>query len=187
MSFRLNFTISQPTGCTTIVLIDNTGDYAVFSNPTGYGSPNPERADITAAYADITCPDGTVVTAIPCTLPTTQPTETSITATQLGVAVEDGIYTIRYYVTDGINTYDITKSPLYYCNIQCCLDKLVAQLKVDTCCDCDNEALDAANRLDWYIQGAISAADCEKPNKAKKNLAAAQFMCTQRKCNCQRS
>jgi hypothetical protein len=189
MSLIPNFTIDQPISCSNFILIDNTGDYSSLTNPNGYGSPNPARVDITGAFADITCPDGTVVLAIPCTLPTTQPTETVIDATVLGVPVEDGIYIIRYYVVDGSTgqTYDRTRTPLYYCNVQCCFDKLLAKLPFEECCDCNMEELNTLTRLDWYIQGAIAAAVCGKVNKAKKGLAAAKFLCTQHKCNCQRS
>lgn len=189
MSLQVNYTIDQPIGCTNFILIDDTGDYNVGTNPNGYGTPNPTRASITSALADITLPGGTVITGIVCTLPTSGNTQTNITQAILGVtgsSLTDGIYRVRYYVSDGINTYDIIKDFTYYCNVQCCKDKVIAEITVDDCCDCDNELLDTADQIDWYIQASIAAVNCNKLVRGKKLLDAATFLCAQKKCNCTR-
>ena len=45
----------------TMILADITGDYNAVSNPTGWGSPNNTRADVSASTVTVTDPDGTVL------------------------------------------------------------------------------------------------------------------------------
>lgn len=187
MALQLDFTNAHSADCTELVVTDNTGDYSAL-NPAGFGTPNTDRSAITSATLDITMPDGTLVAGIVATLPSINPTETVITGLELGlssgVVLADGVWTIKYLMTDGTSNFSTTKQFLRYCNIQCCLDKLVAQIDFDTDCNCENDLILKTALMQTLLTAAISAASCYKTKRANKLLTNLQQLCNLEDCGC---
>ena len=192
MALVLKYTVSSSEDCQNLILTDVTGDYSV-SNVTGYGAPNPERGDIVFAQVDITLPDETVVSDISLTLPdanlpSTDPTITIITAEDLGfgAGLDEGIYTVNIQESDfigGVPRFTLEFSFLNTCSTQGCLDKALSDFNIDEC-TCSDDKLDRLVKMDYYLKAARYAVECNKLEKAKKLLSAAQFLCNQKNCNC---
>lgn len=190
MALQLNFTTSQGEDCSSFVLTDTTGTYSALTNPTGFGTPNPTVADIVTCTATITDPDGNTISNVSCTLPSVG-TETEFNSSNLGALgstgdLTEGVWTIVYRMVDSSdNQYSVTKSILFYCSTQCCLDQAIANMEATTdCSSCIVEKVDTLSTIDALLKGAINAADCNKPKKAQKMLDTAAFLCSQRKCSC---
>lgn len=190
MALQLDFTTSQGEDCTEFVLTDTTGTYSALTNPTGFGTPNPTVADIVTCTATITDPNGNTEDDIPCTLPSVG-TQTQFDSSNLGSLatsgdITEGVWTILYEMVDtNSRVYSVTKSFLFYCSTQCCLDKAIADMEVTTTCtDCSAEKINTLTEIDALLKGAVYAAECNKPKKAQKMLDAAKFLCSQRKCSC---
>lgn len=184
MSLEINFSLIEVQSCDSITLRDVTGDYSL-GNLTGYGTPNPAKSDIVSATYSITDPAGTVYT-VTATLPSVD-TDTVITPTSLGLSsdtFDDGIWLITYTVSTVNIPYSLNSKVLLTCSVQCCLDKAIAAINIDGKCDCNSDTLKTVDAIDWFLQAARYAAQCDKPNKAKKLLERAEFLCTQKKCSC---
>jgi len=187
MALQANFYTTQGNDCSTFVLTNSTGDYSALNNPGGFGTPNPDVADILTCTADITLPDGTVFTDVVCTLPSVG-TETEFDATDFSLTgdLPEGVWTINFKMTDTSGYfYTIQKSILFYCSVQCCLDKAIADIELSTdCTDCNTKKIDTVDLINTLILAAVYAAQCNKPKKAQKLLDNAIFICNQRNCNC---
>ncbi len=185
MGLEINFSLIESSSCASITLRDVTGDYSA-GNLTGYGGPNPDQSDITEAEYVITDPAGLEYT-VTASLPSVD-IDTVITPEDLGLSSStfaDGIWLITYTVTTEAGIpYNLNSTILLTCAIQCCLDKLIATIDIDDKCDCNSDTLKTADALDWFLQAARYAAQCDKPNKAQKLLERAQFLCNQKNCNC---
>lgn len=186
MALVINFDIEQSSDCSEFVLVDTTGTYSTL-NPTGFGTPNPDTGDILTCTATFTLPDGTSVGPLDCTLPSAGD-ETLFDSSDLGLSgdMPEGVYTITYVMTDSSDrTYSVTNSRLIYCNTQCCLDQAVANFNGSTGCkDCNSKEVERLFTIHVYLMSAKYAASCNKPNKANADLANAQFLCNQQRCNC---
>ncbi len=187
MALQINFSTTQGNDCTSFVLTDETGSYSALTNPGGFGTPNPNVSDILTCTVDITLPDGTILTGLSCILPSLG-TETEFDSTDLGLSgdLPEGVYKLNYMMTDTNGYfYTIQKSTLFYCSTQCCLDKAIADIELNTeCTDCNTKKIDTVDMINTLLLAAVYAAECNKPKKAQKLLDNAKFICTQRKCNC---
>lgn len=112
MALDLKTVVVQQSNGTQVKLYDNTGDYDVTNNPTGWGSPNPTRASITAIVIDIERGDisySKTLTAQERTDyldPTVGVTLTSTAVLGSGYAVyEDGLYEIQISITEPGDTH----------------------------------------------------------------------------------
>jgi hypothetical protein len=88
---------------TTMVLVDNTGDYDAVSNTGGWGTPNPTRATVSSAAVVVTPPGGTALASISLGSFLTSTSELSSDITSeldsLDTSLEDGIW--KYTFTFG--------------------------------------------------------------------------------------
>ena len=129
-------------------------------------------------------PDGSVISNITLTSPSTVPTITDLKASTLSLsAFAEGIYTISITEKTLTDTYNKVINVLNTCSTRCCLDKLISTLDPDSCSASD-ETIKRITKIEYYLQAAVFAASCSKFAKATKNLKAAQDMCAQINCGC---
>jgi len=58
MAFILDFSLNKNCPDKKIDFLDTSGIYDAVTNPTGYGTPNPEITDVTSAVLDVIYPNG---------------------------------------------------------------------------------------------------------------------------------
>lgn len=168
---------------------DLTGVYDAVSNTGGYGTPNPEIADVQAAYITVTMSDGTIYT-IDCfpTLPNTSGTTFSVTSEDIGQAADeqflDDVSLIEYTVlgvSGGVpfsvkcGTYEV-----FMCNALCCVNEKMANIEVG--CGCKSNA--STEELFLNLEGAKYAAECGKQEKALALLDYVNEKCDGNCTNC---
>lgn len=198
MALQLKLALLQHGGCRAFSLFEKTGIFDAVSNPTGYGSPNPDVGDVSSAVIQITLPDESVVSLnitgdFGAIFPTTDDTDQlEITNEILGLSEDEnlpyGIYTFVYtiFAEDGSIIAQGTFKFLIDCTLFCCLDNLLATLDE---CDCCSDP--AAKMKNWrvragyiYLQAAQAAFGCGKTQRAKALLDFVNDICAQTKCNC---
>jgi len=57
MALQIKFCVPQDCDCKSVNFSDTTGVYDASTNPTGYGTPNPESADVTQARITFNSPN----------------------------------------------------------------------------------------------------------------------------------
>lgn len=155
----LDFDICIDASCSTMTFTELTGAYSA-SNTGGWGTPNVDTTDATVAILQITTPSGGIYTLdlFAQGFPVTNTSlEYTIPLTSLGLTtnIPDGNWSFLYYVTgsDGGTpfTYQAKKNFLFYCNSECCVNKLLADVNPEACdCDEDNEKL-----IDNYLKATV--------------------------------
>ncbi len=121
-------------GCQVLTFKDTTGAYSV-SNPTGYGTPNPEIVDFVSAVLTVIAPDETEyeIDLFADSFPTVDvDQEYEIDLDDLGsrTSIEDGYWSFIYtIVTAGAVTYTATFGAIFLCNARCCVQRIL--LKID--------------------------------------------------------
>jgi hypothetical protein len=171
MALALVLTYEQSVACSILTIVDVTGQYNPISNPTGWevDGPTPEAGmtiiddgSIITATLVVTLPSGTVVLLDLMDVPTwrlltpyttgdpfdagTSPSNLSYALTEavLGEPIIDGIYSGVLTVTDTNATTAANFNIAIFCNVECCVDNLIALMPSHYTCDnCDNQyALD---------------------------------------------
>lgn len=185
MALVLRVCIDQSADCTSFNVFDETGIYNAITNPTGWGAPNPDIANATAAVINVTIPDATVPISINVfpTLPNITDTPFTVTLAMLGLSslakLPDGIYIVEYLVNLNVppNIIAQTTTVLFTCQVKCCIDKLLASL-TDKNCSCeDSKAIQALQAYTMFI-AAQKAACCGHIENSKKLLKKAQDLCS---------
>ena len=103
-------------------------------------------------------------------------TASSVTTNpNLSSSFEDGIYIVKWVLTDG-STFTSTTNSIFLCNVEKCVREKAS--KVDVGCGCcgsreSEEAMDAI----MYLEGIKSAAACGKLEKAKTILSGLEDIC----------
>lgn len=202
MALEVKFTLCQTPTCTKLEFKEETGSYALFTNPTGYDqnippiSTNPSTFQFEEAVLQITTPSGGVYTfdvfnisyfvGFPTSLTTVYYT---VNGTDLGYAdnkIVDGIYQAVYTITGADLEYTVSNYFLFTCQIECCITKLYSKVTPGNTCDnCDNpNYIKAAIEAEGYVCAAKNALACGKLNLVKTFLAKAQSVCSNLNCKC---
>lgn len=190
MAVSLQFEICQSSDCSTLTFKETTGAYNSLSNLTGWGSPNETVGAATAATLTVTFASGTAYTINLLTVgfPTADSTiEYEIPGSSIGnssnSAIADQVITFTYTVTTETSTYTQTIQQAFYCNAQCCVLSMFADLDVE--CDCSEDQI--ANALKAYalFKGLVYAANCGSTNNFNSILAQVNKLCVNSNCtNC---
>lgn len=166
MALTPTITLCLNSGCTTLTLRETTGAYNASTNTGGYGAPNPEIAAVTAAVLTVTDPDGTEYEIDLFTegFPTdNEDFEYEIDLADLGdrESIEDGYWQFSYTVTSG-DDYTGTKNYFFYCNIECCVNRLLTLVEADEClCDeVNNKNIDNYIKAKTFLESLKNAANC---------------------------
>ena len=196
MSLVLKFDVCSKSNCKKFVFNETTGEYNVTTNTTGWGSPNPLVAWVTAATLAVykpgnatTTPDLTIdlFNETPNWATTDSTQEYTINNTDLGYSgkMPDGIWKFVYTVTvtevDTVKIYQQTIQKATYCNAACCVDGLFAAIE-DFDCDCMEAQISAALTAQAIFKSLVSAAKCGNITKFNKLLSMLQRMCNNQSC-----
>lgn len=188
----LDIDICTESTCLSCTFSEGTGAYSATTNTTGWGSPNPETSDATAATLTVTMPDGTTTYSFNLLtegFPTTDNTVGfEILGSDLGYGtnaqIDDGKYTFTYTVVTPSQTYTTSKTKLFYCQTKCCVDRLLAQAANDIDCTCNSENLKKANEADDLLQVLIQAAKCGDVTRFTKIQELLDKYCNGIDCGC---
>jgi len=194
MALDLKFCASVSNDSKSLCVTDTTGVYSV-SNTGGWGAPNPEIADATAASVTIAKRnnDGTYTSPeIPTQdvypdLPNITNTEDCLLAEDFGYGTdaiyEDGIYRVTYSVTTtGPVVTTTTKEIPIINSINCCIQKMA--LKVSTCeCNCEDIEKKQRDLMFYYrlLRGSIG---CGTMDDVQNYIDKLTKMCATCGCGC---
>ena len=151
--------------CTQIRFSENTGFYNP-ANLTGWGTHNPSVSTMTSAILEITPPGGIkyTINAFATTIFPSDVYGTSydIPLSLIGnpTSIIDGQWLFTYIVSDGKETYTTSIYKYFYCNSECCVTQMLADL--DLSCDCCKNSDSYKNYiLAWtQLQSLKKAAAC---------------------------
>lgn len=193
MAFEVNFTISENCNCKQLTFVDTTGTYNVSSNPTGWGTPNPDITDAHYGELEITSPAG-VVTIIDVVgtgdFPNGGNTASLVILnTDLGYTEDeklpDGVWKFKLTygessITDVIGSTTVWK--MFLCQAKCCVANMFAALPV-TECNCDSSKLDNAIFADRMLTALKYAAQRGDTSKFTNLLTLVNNLCSD-DCGC---
>jgi len=179
MATDIKFSIYEAPNCKTITFIETTGEYNVSSNPNGWGTPNEETSDATAATLTLVGPDGTTYPSIDLealsSFPKDDSTEVVINSTDLlstMTSFVDGQWKITYSVTTSTTTYTKTVMFFFTCQIEKVIDKLLAKLDINDC-ECKPGQIEEILKLTAYADAmkyAIGGGNLTEANEILKTL-----------------
>lgn len=171
----------------SLIVQDATGEYSA-ANTSGWGTPNPEIADMTNAALSVTLPDATTLlpNGTPITwdsssdpafynlFPNTGIPKFVVTGEMAGYGADsklaDGIYQVDYQATNGTITYSYSRYVMVDRTVECCLNKLA-----DSGCGCGESK--RYSRGTTALGAARAAIECQNITVAAKNLLYAIDIC----------
>lgn len=179
MGLVLSTNVCEGSDCGSLIFSETTGLYNAETNPTGYGAPNPSTSDIVSAELVITLANGTSYTIdlfATGDFPTTNTAfEYEILPTDIGYnsdndQIEDQIITFVYTITTNTAVkYTQTVVQAFYCQVECCVNRMFLELDLD--CDCIKDEMDEALKAYAMLQGLKAAVNCGN-NTAYTNILA---------------
>lgn len=189
MALVLKFTACLEDECSKLLITDTTDIYHATNNPTGWGSPNLTRANVSSATILIEFIDEDGVTSTVSTTDVLSQIPNPVTDTfefnLISGTYPDGYYKITYTVVS--NTGDIYRTVLrtfFYCNVQCCIDKLIATIP-DKICECTVEELVNETYLaEILLSGLKASSGCGNVATAYKLLERIEKICNFSDCEC---
>lgn len=126
------------TACSVLTFKETTGTYNVTTNPGGYGTPNPITGDFVTAVLTIIAPSGTQYDVDLIDLSAGFPSsnvdfEYTIPSAQIGsrTNIEDGYWQFIYTINDGVDTYIASKTSIFTCNAQCCVNSMLLNIDAE--------------------------------------------------------
>lgn len=185
-----NSTSTLPTG-----LSENTLYYVIKTDVDNFQlSTSPENAtvgtvvDITATGSDTVTIKTNVISVYP-TLPNTAGTQFAVDGTDLDysttTAFPDGLYRIRYVIVGNGGgtafTKEVTREFLVYCQKNCCVYDMIAQIP-ELECSCDDERIDRALFAFSYLQALKLAAGSGQATRASNINTTLTTLCAQNNC-----
>lgn len=193
----LKISIQKASDCTKLTVLDKTGIYNANTNPGGYGAPNPELAEVTAAKIDVTYPGASAAISLDVFpgLPNVTDTGFDITLTNLGITGEslpDGLYIVTY-VIDGTQVIggnnvpfsaSITCSIVILCTAECCVDTAIVELARLSCdCKTNKPRIEQILLADVLLDAAHSDACCGRTECFDKTIDLITSLCNNTNCN----
>jgi hypothetical protein len=180
-------------GCSCVPEVkDATGLYNSVTNPSGWGTPNPEFTDVESASLTFNTFEGGTPVIVDVT-------DYYASETNLGTPFDltsiptntftDGGWTVELQVI-GISgedsfTYRDVNQFWVDCNTRFCIAKLASSIVVSDCeCGCPDVKSQKYADAMFYLQGAKDAFMTCQYAKANELLAAAQNICSTYCVNC---
>lgn len=192
MAISLNFDICLNNACDTLTITETTGAYSA-TNTGGWGSPNATTGSITTALLQVTPPTGGPYTIDLLTegFPSSNPSfEYDIPNSSIGspTTIADGKWTFFLYYTDGTNVYQKVRNYLFYCNTECCVQELLADIEVSDCDCCKQEDIDKINnytKAKTFLEALKNAARCFQVSNFESIQSVLTKLCKNSNCkNC---
>jgi hypothetical protein len=177
--------------CDELTFKETTGVYNASTNTGGYGAPNTAIGDITTAVLTVTDPDGEEyeINLFTEDFPSDdEDFEYTIDLGDLGsrTSIEDGYWQFSYAVSNGVTTYTANISYFFYCNAECCVNKLLA--KISTCETCLDDKVNNKKISDYikaraFLGALRNAATCFNEDAFDSILSLINKICTNSNCN----
>lgn len=177
----LELKINVTANSSRVTFCETTCSYDASTNPTGWGTPNPETADAVSATLYATQPGSEVVTDT-FDLSTYFPDDTGLCiayeATDFDGLTEipDGIWTFEYevIVTEGEEQVPYTTECkfLFDHGIRCCLAKRTARIDLNKCNPKEIEETYALKMLHEQARNAFCSQQYEKAERIINYLIA---------------
>jgi len=157
-NISLKFSTCVTSGCNSIQFFEETGQYST-TNTTGYGYPNMDNQDAFTAELTVTTPSN--VTETFDILPLGFPTRTPDLTFDVPLTYEDGKWIFTYTITDGSDTYTLTKYSYFYCTTECCVTNKLANITTIGCDSCkDSLAEKEYIKMFIMLESLKKAAKC---------------------------
>lgn len=177
-----------PSGdCKSLSFSETTGSYNQSYNSSGWPTfPVGYTATLT-----ITDPNNILTTidlsdlGFPTNNPDyTYPISAELLTNNTTGAFADGLYQFTYTAISKDDTsiiYSTTARLFIYCNIECCVYKMLADID-NPGCDCETEALEAAIKAYNLLQGLKYAASCGLTNSFNEIYEVLSRLCNNSNC-----
>ena len=181
---KINFCLKNT--CSVISISDVTGIYHVSNNPTGWGSPNAQGADVLTATITITNPDG-IEQIVDVSSQIPDPVTGDFTFEDITLSdYKDGVTSLNYTIITSTDTYRAYAETLLICNTRACVEKMWATVACKSCAgNCDLSSLiDDANLAEGLLNGLNSSASCCNKDCVNRVLEAIEQLCAFENCNC---
>jgi hypothetical protein len=171
--------------------VETTGAYNATSNLTGWGAPNDTLASATSAELQITLASGNIYTIdllATTYFPTDDTTfEYALANSDFGYTddskIDDQIIDFKYTVVANGTTYTQNIKQAFYCQVQCCVKSMVADIDVE--CDCAKDKMDNYLKAKVLLDGLIYNANCGNVIYFNNILTQLQKLCLNNNCqNC---
>lgn len=190
MAVSIDFDICINNSCDTLTLTETTGAYSA-TNTGGWGSPNATTGSITTALLQVTSPSGGVYTIniLSAGLPSSNPSfDYDIANSSLGniTSIEDGKWTFFLYYTDGTTIYQRVKNFFFYCNSECCVQQLLANIEIEDCNCCEQEQKDKIDnyiKAKTFLEALKNAARCNQESNFDSIQEILAKLCRNSNCN----
>lgn len=194
MALEIDFDICISNSCKAMTFTELTGAFSA-TNATGWGAPNPITSTITTALLQITDPGNSIYTIdlLAQGFPTSNSNlEYSIPFSSIGLGtgtVTDGQWKFLYYIVDTADptsavTYMAAHNFLFYCNSQCCVTNMLADIDADDC-DCNIEntrRIDNYRKAKTFLASLIHAARCYQVTKFNNIKSIVDKLCQNSGC-----
>lgn len=189
MATIVNFDVCLDKACDTFTLTELTGVYS-STNTGGWGAPNALTSDITVAILQVTSPGGSVYTInllSPVSgFPSANPSfDYDLLPGDLGgmTNAADGHWQFfLYYRTAAGTVYQKTKNYLFYCNSECCVQELLADIDI-SCDSCDNDdKIENYTKASAFLAGLKNAARCFQTSNFDSIQAILTKLCKNSTC-----
>lgn len=164
----LNFNVCVVNGCTQLRFTETTGYYST-ANTTGWQTPNTQIGNIVSATLTITPYGSTTSYTLDLFATTLFPTYNTaftydIPLSSIGnpTSITDGKWLFEYTVVDDTDvTYTKSIYKYFYCNLECCIDKMLPKVDINNC-DCCVPTLEYKKYIiAWtYLESLKKAAAC---------------------------
>ena len=197
MAFTISYT-AAPSGtnvCNSITITDTTGNYNVVTNPTGYGSPNPAKADVSVASIVITPPNSSALTAINLKndykYPITNSSAALSSTTLIGSdTLTSGVWVFSLTIeTSGGTASPTSQTVVVYqiiqCGNNCCLKELTNDFNDSGCCgECKDAARKKYNRAKELYDAIQYDFNCSNYTAANAKQLLLDAICGDTDCGC---
>lgn len=201
MSLQVKFDISDD--CVSFNIQETTLEYEATNNPTGYGTPNTDETSINACTIVLLSPSGisytfndvqtgtdTLTNPYPTYFPDALQANTyNIPSSALGLSsgdpLEEGLwkFTFTWEALDLEETYTKVYYYMVTCAAECCIQKMLLQVKTTECKTCTDTVLDKVTQLYMFLEVAKTAAEQNQPVLAQTMIDQVNLICGAFDCN----
>jgi hypothetical protein len=185
---ELNINVCLSSSCRWFIFSETTGAYNVTTNPTGWGTPNPDLTDVTSCTLLVTDPNANETTFDLFSTTLYPNTDSSVTYNLINTDfnitgdLTDGIWTFTYTCETPEGTYTVTKKRLVACSIKCRIEALKLKIR-ESDCGCDEEFILKVAKLELLLDAAENAASCGYETRVTNLLDMINKLLA-KKCNC---
>lgn len=194
MAVLLETDASIAENCKKLRFFELTGTYNATTNLTGWGAPNEAIGAALSAELTILTPAGNSYTFDASSVnpfynswPTTDDdtyyeVDSSLIGYGTNQKLPDGVYRFTYTVTTTLNTYTQVIEKLFFCNAECCVQNMVADIDYD--CDCSIDKKEKAKQAYLMLVGLKYASKCGQKSYFENLLESINKLCTGDCTNC---